>query len=235
MKTVDNSIGVGLIHDGTAPQSDTSGGFGTNTGGPGALKRCLDLAIAIPALVFLLPVLILIAVAIWLDDGAPVVYRQNRRGLRGEMFRCRKFRTMVVDAEERLQHILETDPVRAAEWARDQKLRDDPRLTGIGGFLRKTSLDELPQLLNIIAGDMSIVGPRPIVDNEVRRYGEDIAYYDSVRPGVLGLWQVSGRNDTTYDERVALDVRYAREQSVMMDLKILVLAVPAVLFSKGAY
>lgn len=202
---------------------------------PGGLKRLLDLAIAVPAFLFLLPVFILVAVAIRLDDRGPVFFRHKRRGLGGEMFGCLKFRSMVEDAETLLDGILESDPVAADEWAADQKLRNDPRVTRIGRFLRRTSIDELPQLLNIIAGDMSIVGPRPIVDDEVKRYGEHIQYYDSVRPGVLGLWQVSGRNDTGYDKRVELDVEYAQTHSALEDVRIILKAVPAVLLSRGAY
>ncbi|MEL6472951.1 MAG: sugar transferase [Pseudomonadota bacterium] len=229
---VDNRNGAALLADGTV-QDDAP--FRDGSRASETLKRAMDLLIAVPALVFLLPVLAVIGLCIKLGDGGPMIYRQDRRGLNGQSFRCRKFRTMVVNADQKLDAILKSDPQRAAEWEQDQKLRDDPRITRLGKFLRKTSLDELPQLLNIISGEMSIVGPRPIVSNEVRRYGEFIRYYDSVRPGVLGLWQISGRNDTTYAERVALDTKYAIERSVFLDLKIFVLAIPAVLFSRGAY
>lgn len=199
------------------------------------LKRLLDLAIAVPAFLFLLPVFFAVGLAVWLDDRGPIFFRHKRRGLGGEMFGCLKFRSMCVDAEDKLQSLLANDPVAAAEWAKDQKLRNDPRVTRVGKLLRKTSLDELPQLVNIIAGDMSIVGPRPIVDAEVPRYGEHIHYYDSVRPGVLGLWQVSGRNDTCYDKRVELDVEYAQTHTAMADMMIILKAVPAVFLSRGAY
>lgn len=202
---------------------------------PAGLKRALDLAIAVPAFIFLLPVFFAVGLAVWLDDGGPIFFRHKRRGLGGEMFGCLKFRSMCVDAEEQLKSLLVSDSKAAAEWAADQKLRNDPRVTRVGKLLRKTSLDELPQLLNIIAGDMSIVGPRPIVDAEVPRYGEQIQYYDSVRPGVLGLWQVSGRNDTCYDKRVELDVEYAQTHSARADVMIILKAVPAVLLSRGAY
>ncbi len=203
--------------------------------GSDTLKRAMDVAIALPALIFLLPVLGLIALAIKLDDGGPVLFAHRRRGKDGRTFRCLKFRTMVKNAEARLAEILAADPVKAQEWARDQKLREDPRVTRLGRFLRKSSLDELPQLWNILRGEMSIVGPRPIVSDEVARYGEDIVFYDRVRPGVLGLWQISGRNDTTYEARVALDVEYAQTRSLPGDLAILVRSVPAVLLSRGAY
>ncbi len=199
------------------------------------LKRAMDLAIAIPTAIFLLPALLLIALIVYLDDGGPVIFSHRRRGQNGRDFTCLKFRTMVRDAENRLQHLLANDPAMRAEWDATQKLRKDPRLTRTGGFLRRFSIDELPQLWNIIKGEMSIVGPRPIVDNEVRRYGDDIRFYDAVRPGVVGLWQVSGRNDTTYDERVALDVEYALSRSLAYDVAILFRAVPAVLLSRGAY
>lgn len=199
------------------------------------LKRLLDLAIAVPAFLFLLPVFFAVGLAVRLDGGGPIFFRHKRRGLGGEMFGCLKFRSMCVNAEDKLQSLLANDPVAAAEWAKDQKIRNDPRVTRIGKLLRKTSLDELPQLVNIIAGDMSIVGPRPIVDAEVPRYGEHIHYYDSVRPGVLGLWQVSGRNDTCYDKRVELDVEYAQTHTAMADMMIILKAVPAVFLSRGAY
>ena len=198
-------------------------------------KRVLDLVLSVPAFLFLIPIFIFIAIAIKLDDGGPVFFRHKRRGMNGKTFGCLKFRSMVVDAERRLEEILANDPDLAQEWRDTQKLRDDPRVTGIGGFLRRTSLDELPQLLNIVRGEMSVVGPRPIVEDEVVRYGEKIAFYDSVRPGVLGLWQVSGRSDTSYEERVDLDVEYALEQSSWKDISIILKAVPAVLLSRGAY
>lgn len=200
-----------------------------------ALKRALDLAIAIPMLVFLAPLLLLLGALVQFTDRGPAFFVQRRCGLNGKMFDCVKFRSMVVDADARLKALLEADPVAREEWARDQKLRNDPRLTRIGKFLRKTSLDELPQLWNIIRGDMSIVGPRPIVSSEITRYGVHYADYCAVRPGVTGLWQVSGRNDTTYDERVQLDVRYVQTWTIWLDLEIIFGTVPAVLFSRGAY
>lgn len=198
-------------------------------------KRVLDLLIAIPALFFLSPVMLVVGLLIRLQDGGPVFFVQDRRGFGGSDFACMKFRTMRTDAQDVLGNLLATDPVMAAEWRAGQKLRQDPRITKIGQFLRKTSLDELPQLLNIIRGEMSVVGPRPIVEEEVRRYGDRIESYDSVRPGVTGLWQISGRNDTTYEERIALDTEYAANVSVWGDIKILILSIPAILFSRGAY
>ncbi len=232
--TVDDRAAGAFVGGRSDPLSSD---FHEKSGAPrqGPAKRAMDLMIAVPALVFIFPVLIVIAIAVKLDDGGPVLFRHRRRGHGGKPFKCLKFRTMVENAEGQLAALLASDPALAQEWKRDQKLRNDPRVTRIGRFLRKSSLDELPQLLNIILGSMSIVGPRPIVDDEVSRYGEHIAAYDLVRPGVVGLWQVSGRNDTTYEERVQLDVDYQQSWSIWLDLRIVFIAVPAVLFSRGAY
>ena len=199
-----------------------------------APKRLMDLAVAVPAALFLLPIFAIIALAVKLNDGGPILFAHTRRGRNGQSFKCYKFRSMRVNAQQMLADILAKDPAMAAEWAATQKLTNDPRVTRIGNFLRKTSLDELPQMFNVIKGDMSIVGPRPIVDDEVRRYGSHINAYDTYRPGILGLWQISGRSETTYDQRVALDVEYAENRDLGLDIKILVLAVPAVLLSRGA-
>ena len=198
-------------------------------------KRVLDLLIAIPALFFLSPLMLVVGLVVRLQDGGPVFFVQDRRGFGGADFACMKFRTMRTDAQDLLGNLLATDPAMAAEWRAAQKLRQDPRVTKIGQFLRKTSLDELPQLLNIIRGEMSVVGPRPIVEDEVRRYGDRIESYDSVRPGVTSLWQISGRIDTSSEERIEMDTEYAANVSVWGDLKILILSVPAILFSRGAY
>lgn len=200
-----------------------------------ALIRYLDIAIAGLALLFLLPLLVGLAIATWLGDPGPVFFGHVRIGKNGRSFRCFKFRTMVTDAEQRLLKLLETDPVARADWERDRKLTNDPRITGIGRFMRKSSLDELPQLWNVICGEMSLVGPRPIVQAEVPRYGRYIADYMNARPGISGLWQISGRNDVSYRRRVALDVAFARSQSLKLYLRILVLTVPAVLFQRGSY
>lgn len=199
------------------------------------VKRAFDTVISLIAFIFLIPAFATISLLIWAQDGGSPFFVQERIGLNGRKFRCFKFRTMVANAAERLEQILASDPAARREWELDHKLRDDPRITWIGKFLRKTSLDELPQLINIIAGDMSIVGPRPIVAAEVERYGTFFRYYAEVRPGLTGLWQVSGRNDTTYSERVALDVRYVRNWSVLEDLRIIIVTVPSILFSRGAY
>lgn len=198
-------------------------------------KRALDLLIAAPLAVFLSPLLLVLALAIRCSDRGPALFVQTRYGLGGRTFSCFKFRTMVADAGERLEALLAADPAAREEWARDRKLRNDPRITRFGRFLRKSSLDELPQLINILRGEMSIVGPRPIVREEIERYGRSFGHYCAVRPGVTGLWQISGRNDTTYEERVALDVEYVERWSIWLDLRIIALTLPAVLFSRGAY
>jgi undecaprenyl-phosphate galactose phosphotransferase len=151
------------------------------------------------------------------------------------MFDCLKFRTMVPDAAGVLKQLLDTNPGARAEWGRDFKLKDDPRITSIGAFLRRTSLDELPQLWNVLKGEMSLVGPRPIIEVELERYGEEVGYYLETRPGITGLWQISGRNNTSYDDRVALDCWYVRNWSLWYDLVILVKTVRVVLWREGAY
>lgn len=197
-------------------------------------KRLMDLLVAIPALFILSPAMLLIWLAIKLADGGPVFFVQERRGLGGDYFLCMKFRTMRTDADRVLAHILATDPVMRAEWEATQKFAQDPRVTLVGSFLRRTSLDELPQLLNIIRGEMSIVGPRPIVPSEVQRYAEKIVFYDRVLPGVTGLWQINGRSDTTYAERIGFDITYVLERSLLKDIHILLATIPAVLFGRGA-
>lgn len=199
------------------------------------LCRALDLTVALPALIFLLPLMTLVAVAIKLQDGGPVLFGHRRFGYRGETFRCWKFRSMVVDAESRLQRLLDTNPVAQAEWAADHKLRNDPRVTWLGRFLRSSSIDELPQLLNVLLGDMSLVGPRPIVASEISRYGCHIRAYYEVRPGITGLWQINGRNDVSYRRRIAFDVLYARHRSLKLNIGILAATLPAVLSQSGSY
>mgnify|MGYP003116346009 CR=1 FL=1 len=197
-------------------------------------KRALDIAVASLALLLTAPLIITMAVLIRLQDGAPALFKQQRQGLNGEPFNCFKLRSMVPDARERLEYLLSTDPEALREWQETQKLTNDPRITSIGHFIRKTSIDELPQLINIIRGDMSLVGPRPIVENEIIKYGEYFKQYCAVRPGLTGLWQVRGRSDTSYDERVAMDVEYASNWSLLSDVKILFLTIPAVILSRGA-
>lgn len=202
---------------------------------PMPVVRTMDVVIATLILIAVLPLLLLICLAIWLQDGANPIFAHRRIGYGGRTFPCLKIRSMVVDADARLRQLLESDPVAAMEWARDQKLRHDPRITALGRFLRKSSLDELPQLINVIVGDMSLVGPRPIVESEVPRYGRYIHHYCSVRPGLTGLWQVSGRSNISYRRRVALDTLYCRSKSLSRDIAILGRTVPALLLSEGSY
>ncbi|WP_294442423.1 sugar transferase [uncultured Sphingomonas sp.] len=195
----------------------------------------MDVVAALIALVFFLPLMLIIALLIYASDPGPVLFAHRRVGKGGRHFRCLKFRSMAVDAEARLAELLANDPAARAEWSRDHKLKRDPRITTVGSFLRKSSLDELPQLFNVLRGEMGLVGPRPIVDAEVDRYGRYFSHYCSVRPGITGLWQISGRNDVSYRRRVAFDVAYSRSRSALMDAKILALTIPSVVFARGSY
>ncbi|MCH4891662.1 sugar transferase [Sphingomonas sp. SFZ2018-12] len=215
--------------------SGKSTGSESAAGLTSALVRAADVTLAMAALIFLAPLLLLVMLAIYLSDRGPVIFAHRRLGRDGREFGCLKFRSMVTDSQERLRHILETDPVAREEWMRDCKLRNDPRITKVGSFIRKTSIDELPQLWNVIRGEMSIVGPRPIIAAERERYGRYFAHYAAVRPGLTGLWQVSGRNDTTYRRRVACDVVYARRFSFSFNVAIIAKTIPAVVMSRGSY
>jgi exopolysaccharide production protein ExoY len=197
--------------------------------------RAFDIVIALVAILVFLPFLLLAALAIKASAPGPILFVQRRVGCDGKLFPCLKFRTMVVNSQEVLDTLLEGSPEARAEWERDQKLRRDPRITPIGAILRKSSLDELPQLFNILVGHMSVVGPRPIVEAEIRRYGLRFNAYCSVRPGLTGLWQVSGRNEVSYEARVRLDAFYALRKSMLYDLAICMRTVPAVLASRGVY
>lgn len=197
------------------------------------LKRGFDIVTASLLLFLGAPLMLAIALLI-VRDGGPALFQHRRIGAGGKTFPCMKFRTMHIKADVMLKDILARDPAAAAEWAATQKLRDDPRITGIGQVLRKTSLDELPQLLNVLRGEMSLVGPRPIVTAEVAFYGTQIADYYEARPGITGLWQVSGRSDTSYPRRVQLDVWYVRNWTLWHDLAILLKTIPAVLQRRGA-
>jgi exopolysaccharide production protein ExoY len=195
-------------------------------------KRITDLVIALPLLILLSPIIgiLLLATA---SDGYNPLFAHMRVGKNGRLFPCLKVRTMVIDAADRLTDLLKNNPEAAAEWARDRKLTKDPRITPIGSFLRKTSLDELPQLWNVIRGDMSLVGPRPVIREELDLYGKWGPRYESLKPGLTGPWQVSGRNDVTYDERIMMDVRYARRHTLLGDLKILFMTGMAVVGATG--
>ena len=197
-------------------------------------KRALDVLGACAVGLALLPGIIFALVGLSLQRG-PVTFRHVRLGKGGRYFPCRKFRTMVVGADQKLKQLLEADPAARREWERDFKLKNDPRVTTVGRLLRRTSCDELPQLLHVLFGDMSLSGPRPIVDAEFSRYKGSGKYYLACKPGLTGLWQASGRSDVSYFRRVAMDRAYAEKASFCLDLKIIFLTAVAVLKFKGAY
>src|SRR6516225_1644154 len=198
-------------------------------------KRVIDILLALFGIFLLAPLLIICFIAVVSTSPGPALFRHRRVGFNGKPFNCLKFRTMATDAPERLQQVLESDPTAAAEWATNYKLRYDPRITIMGAILRKSSLDELPQLFNVLRGDMSIVGPRPITQDELIRYASSAGAYMACRPGITGLWQISGRSTTTYSKRVACDMYYAQNWSVALDAKILVVTLPALLLTDSAY
>jgi lipopolysaccharide/colanic/teichoic acid biosynthesis glycosyltransferase len=194
----------------------------------------LNQACALLLLLLFGPLMLIIAWRILREDGAPVLFGHWRVGQRGRLFRCFKFRSMVHDADRVLGELLLNDPEARAEWERDHKLRNDPRVLRVGRFLRLTSLDELPQLFNVLRGEMHLVGPRPVVVQEIPRYGVHKRHYLSVKPGMTGLWQVSGRNNLSYPQRVALDVRYVEQRTPWLDLKILLRTVSVLITRDGA-
>lgn len=198
-------------------------------------KRCIDATLAGVALVVLAPMIIMVVAILLVTQGRPIFHSHRRVGKNGVLFPCLKFRTMVKNGEEVLAQHLDANPSLRAEWNATRKLKDDPRVTQFGKLLRKNSVDEIPQLFNVIRGEMSLVGPRPIVTSEAELYGAHFADYIRVRPGLTGLWQVSGRSDTSYDTRIALDVRYIAEQSLWGDVVIMAKTIPAVLSSRGSY
>jgi undecaprenyl-phosphate galactose phosphotransferase len=201
---------------------------------PQRIKRTFDLVAASMLLVALAPLFAYVMISIR-RSGPGVFFGHTRIGKDGKSFKCYKFRTMVPNAQELLQELLERDPEARAEWARDFKLKNDPRVTTVGAFLRKTSLDELPQLWNVINGDMSLVGPRPVIEEELERYENKKDFFLQAKPGMTGLWQVSGRNDVTYEERVRLDAWYARNWQMWYDIVILLKTVKVVFGRAGAY
>jgi len=200
-----------------------------------AAKRFTDLLIVTFGGLLVLPFLMIVALLVKLTSRGPVFYKQKRLGRNGNYFYTYKFRTMVIDAEQRLQRLLESDPSIRKEWEENHKIAKDPRITGLGKFLRRTSIDEFPQLINILKGEMSFVGPRPIVDDEMEKYGEDYKRVFSIRPGLTGLWQVSGRSDANYIDRVSYDIYYLQSWSVWLDLWIIFKTFGVVIIGKGAY
>lgn len=208
----------------------------TNGRPPGdRLLQAVDVTLALGMLMVLSPVMLIIAMIIAADDGKSPLFGHRRYGKDGRTFLCLKFRSMAADADVRLARLLAHDPEARREWHRDHKLRDDPRVTRIGRFIRRTSLDELPQLVNVLRGEMSLVGPRPIVAAEVGRYGRRFADYCSMRPGITGIWQISGRNDTSYRRRVAMDSLMSRRMSPRLYARVLMGTARSVVSGDGAY
>lgn len=199
------------------------------------VKRTIDILLVITGGIIILPFLLLIALLIRLTSKGKALYTQTRIGLNGKEFKTYKFRTMVADADARLAELLERDAGARAEWEAAQKLKNDPRVTAVGKLLRSTSIDEFPQLINVLRGEMSLVGPRPIVRAEIIKYGEDFARIFSAKPGITGLWQISGRSDTGYADRVSFDTYYLQNWSVWLDIWILHRTLGAVLKRSGAY
>ena len=199
------------------------------------IKTIFDYVLTITGTIAISPILIVIALWIYKDSPGPVIFKHRRIGKNGKEFNCYKFRSMCIDAKERLEELLKNDPQAKAEWEKDFKLKNDPRITKSGAFLRKTSLDELPQIFNVLKGEMSLVGPRPIIRDEMARYGEYIGDYLMVKPGITGMWQVSGRSDTDYKQRVQLDSWYVRNWSVWLDVMLLWRTIKVVINCKGAY
>jgi Undecaprenyl-phosphate galactose phosphotransferase WbaP len=200
---------------------------------PRLLKRAFDITLSLTALIVAAPVILVLAGIVKMDGGK-AFYGHKRLGFNGKAFNCLKLRSMVVNSNEALEKYLAANPEARVEWQRDHKLRNDPRVTKIGDFMRRTSLDELPQLINVLRGEMSVVGPRPIVVAETGKYDNDIAFYYRVRPGVTGLWQVSGRSDVTYAERVRMDSWYVRNWSFWNDVAIICKTFGVVLKGRGA-
>jgi Undecaprenyl-phosphate galactose phosphotransferase WbaP len=199
------------------------------------LKRSMDMLLAVMLLVLLFPLLLIIAIAIKVEDKGEVFYKQSRVGRKGHPFTIWKFRTMVPNADLKLQEYLGSDPQFQKEWDSIRKIKKDPRLTRAGRFLRIWSLDELPQLINVLRGEMSLVGPRPFLPEEIKFYGSVLGLYYRIRPGITGMWQISGRNEAIYSERVRLDEYYIRNWSIWLDFYILIRTVWVVLQHKGAY
>lgn len=199
------------------------------------IKTVLDYLLTIAGILVIWPLLLFIAIWIYLDSPGKIIFKHMRVGKGGKLFSCYKFRSMYINAQEKLNEMLAKDPAIREEWERDFKLKNDPRITKSGAFLRKTSLDELPQIFNVLRGEMSLVGPRPIVEEELTRYGEFVQDYLMVKPGITGMWQVNGRSDTTYEERVQMDVWYVRNWSVWLDVMLLWRTIKAVFTGKGAY
>ena len=202
-----------------------------------SLKRFGDITFSCLVLLLGFPIFILISILVKVSSPGPIFYIQERIGRNYRRFGCIKFRTMKANAEEILSEVLANSPSMKTEFERDFKLKHDPRITSLGRFLRRSSLDELPQFINVLKGEMSVVGPRPIVEKELDRYGSFMDEVVSVRPGLTGLWQVSGRNNLSYEKRVSLDLFYARDRTFILDLEIILLTLGVLLLpmDRGAY
>jgi len=211
------------------PEEDESPPIG------GTFKRFFDITAALAGLTLISPLFLLLMLLVKFSDGGKVFYGHRRIGRSGKVFHCLKFRTMVEDGDAVLAAYLARNPQEREEWLATRKLQNDPRVTRVGAVLRKLSLDELPQIFNILRGEMSFVGPRPVVRDELKMYGTSASFYLKSRPGLTGLWQVSGRNDVSYQARVAFDRHYVENWSFVFDLKILIWTVPAVFTSRGSY
>ncbi|MGB3899405.1 MAG: sugar transferase [Mesorhizobium sp.] len=211
------------------PEEDESPPIG------GTFKRFFDITAALAGLTLISPLFLLLMLLVKFSDGGKVFYGHLRIGRSGKVFHCLKFRTMVEDGDAVLAAYLARNPQEREEWLATRKLQNDPRVTRVGAVLRKLSLDELPQIFNILRGEMSFVGPRPVVRDELKMYGTSASFYLKSRPGLTGLWQVSGRNDVSYQARVAFDRHYVENWSFVFDLKILIWTVPAVFTSRGSY
>jgi exopolysaccharide production protein ExoY len=200
----------------------------------GRTKRMLDIVLALSGITLLLPLLVLCALGVYLTSNGPIFFRHRRIGFKRRAFDCFKFRTMRLDSDRILREHLAENPSARREWAAMRKLQDDPRTTMFGRILRKTSLDELPQLLNVLKGDMSAVGPRPVVHDELFKYASNAERYLACRPGITGFWQVNGRSTTSYRRRVACDRYYAQNWSFVLDCRIILVTIPVLLTAEGA-
>ena len=199
------------------------------------LKLVLDFFLAMLFLIALFPLFSVLVIILKISVRGDIFFIHERIGLDGKPFKLYKFRTMKPGRDNILKNYLHRYPDKKDEWNKNHKLKNDPRITCFGKFLRDYSLDEIPQILNILKGDMSFIGPRPIVDKEISKYGDNFSLYKKCKPGLSGFWQVSGRNNTTYQERVQHDMYYIRNKSLMLDLKIFFKTIPVILFKKGAY
>ncbi|MBO9196852.1 sugar transferase [Rhizobium sp. 16-449-1b] len=232
-RNFDRRTGINRSSEGFTRSAKLSRGIGRTLSG--WIKRGLDFVLASLGLILLSPMIAMVVVVLLVAQGRPIFISQKRIGKDGVLFPCLKFRSMVNNASEALALHLASNPHLRAEWNATRKLQDDPRVTPLGRFLRKSSVDEIPQLLNVLCGQMSLVGPRPIVAGEVELYGPHFGHYTMVRPGMTGLWQISGRSDTSYGTRVDLDVQYVSERSTWGDIVIMLKTIPAVLQTRGSY